>query len=31
VILEPGDPLALWFERMLDLHDAAGRSVPAAA
>ncbi|OLP55902.1 beta-aryl ether-cleaving protein [Rhizobium rhizosphaerae] len=30
VPLEAGDPVALWFERCLDLHDGLGRSVPAA-
>jgi glutathione S-transferase len=29
-ILEPGDPVIGWFERCLDLHDGAGRSVTAA-
>jgi glutathione S-transferase len=29
-ILEPGDPVRDWFERCLDLHDGAGRSVTAA-
>ena len=30
-ILEEGDALAAWRERMLDLHDGLGRSVPARA
>src|SRR5919108_1567349 len=30
-LLEPGDPVAEWFERCLDLHDGLGRRVPAAA
>ncbi|MEX3008241.1 glutathione S-transferase family protein [Hoeflea sp. TYP-13] len=30
-LLEPDDPVADWFERCLDLHGAAGRSVAAAA
>jgi len=29
--LEPGDVVADWFERCLDLHDAMGRQVSAAA
>ncbi len=29
-ILEPGDPVLDWFERCLDLHNGAGRSVTAA-
>jgi glutathione S-transferase len=29
-LLEPGDPVLDWFERCLDLHDGAGRSVTAA-
>lgn len=29
--LEPGDVIADWFERCLDLHDRLGRQVPAAA
>ncbi|WP_455272092.1 glutathione S-transferase family protein [Rhizobium herbae] len=29
-LLEPGDPVRDWFERCLDLHDGAGRSVTAA-
>jgi glutathione S-transferase len=30
-LLEPGDAVAGWFERCLDLHDGFGRRVPAAA
>jgi glutathione S-transferase len=30
-VLEGDDPVAAWFERMLDLYDAAGRSAPARA
>jgi glutathione S-transferase len=29
-LLEPGDPVLDWFERCLDLHNGAGRSVTAA-
>lgn len=29
-LLEPGDPVLDWFERCLDLHNSAGRSVTAA-
>lgn len=29
--LEPDDPVLAWFDRCLDLHDAAGRKVSAAA
>lgn len=29
-VLDPGDPVAAWFERCLDLHGGAGRSVPPA-
>jgi glutathione S-transferase len=29
--IEPGDVIATWFERCLDLHDGLGRQVPAAA
>jgi hypothetical protein len=24
-VLEPGDPVAAWFDRMLDLHGGIGR------
>lgn len=30
-LLDPGDPVAEWFERCLDLHGGIGRKVPAAA
>ena len=30
-MLAPGDPVADWFERCLDLHDGVGRTVAAAA
>ncbi|MBO6719327.1 MAG: glutathione S-transferase family protein [Rhizobiaceae bacterium] len=30
-MLEADDPIAIWFERILDLYDGRGRSVPAAA
>lgn len=29
VLLDSGDPMRAWFERMLDLFDGLGRSVPA--
>ena len=31
VMLEADDPVTEWFERMLDLYDGLGRSMPAAA
>ncbi len=30
-VLEEGDPVDAWFDRILDLHRGLGRSVPAAA
>ena len=30
-LLEPGDPIGAWVERMLDLHGGMARQVPAAA
>ncbi len=30
-MMDPNDPVMQWFERLLDMHDGAGRTVPEAA